>query len=235
MSVKTRGHRIDQATSEIIITGKTKAGLIGVIESNGRNHQWSFHRMNNQTVIFGQYKVDAIVYQTMCSVYNDATGTQNCKGNSFNTVCYHCLSAYKEAMRLAGFTVYNVEHARDARQLMNLGCKFIKLLNHNGTVVFRAIKRNPSPKSSLDNLKQLINQKRVGINQPGQKMPIGPDVEAYVRSDGQIAIKRGLVTSKPVARWGRDWDVQSTANGGQWKLTTEAEKNYQEFIEGIEQ
>ena len=89
--------------------------------------------------------------------------------------------------------------------------------------------KDASQQDALSNLEELIKQKRFNLKE-GQVMPIAYKVEVYRRKDGNIVFKSGYITSKPVARWGRDWNNQNSAYGGMWKLTSEAELNFQEFI-----
>jgi hypothetical protein len=235
MSVKSRIDKINQAQKTTIILNKSSEGLNGIIEGNQKTQQWSFKRLNNQTIKFGKREVTAIVYQTDCQYWNEVSGTLKCKGNLHNhTCCYHIIAAYQEAMWLAGYIVYKTDNGNHARKLMNFGCSFVKLLSNGGGTVTLAIKRNgTTQRQAFDNLKQLLGEKRIGLNKSGYTMPIAYKVELYRRSDGKLAFKSGSITSKPVAHFGRDWESQSGAYVGQWKLTDEAERNWQEFIDKV--
>lgn len=235
MSVKSRADKITKAQSTVLVLNKSSEGLNGVIQGNGKTYQWSFKRLNNQTILFNGKEVTAIVYQSDCRCWNDAHGEAICLGNNHSsTCCYHIIASYQEAMWLAGFITYKVDNANHAYKLLNFGCSFVKLLSDGGGAVTLAVKRNgTTQREAFSNLRKLLEEKRIALNKSGDRMPIAYKVELYRRSDGKLAFKSGSITSKPVAHFGRDWKKTSTAYGGQWKLTDNAEKNWQEFIDKV--
>lgn len=73
----------------------------------------------------------------------------------------------------------------------------------------------------------VISGAQVEVGKLGRKT-----VYLYRRFDNRFALYDGLGrSSRPIARWGRDWDQVSSAYSGKYKLTDEARRNFELWLE----
>lgn len=217
MTVKSRRKKIEKAEVSIVNVSK-KTGFKAIVNSDYTVRSLSAQR-----------KGQGYVYEVSCH------NGQPCKGNSQrHTACYHVLAAMQEVYRLSGYIFRKTDSRDDSVRLLNLNEKatLIEVLSEGDGSVFCTVQPNPnaSMKDALGNLKQLIEEKRIALK-PGGAMLIAKGVQLFRRGDDKLEF-RLLGTAEfsgPIAFWGQDRSGQEEYKGI-WKLTDNAEKNWQEFI-----
>ena len=138
------------------------------------------------------------------------------------------MTTFKHAMQLVQLQRLDPPAAAKAELLHKSG-----FWSEARKVIVKAMKRALARQSAKQNETPSMWGKVLEAIETGNLPPEGKQMKLtqattlFHRRDGYIVLRNGNGLSRPIARWGRDWDRLSSAFAGKWKLTDEAQRNFE--------
>lgn len=219
--IKDRRKKIHQAAREVeLVNYSKKTGLQANVQGSDSVYSVNISPARKEK---GNVLGQQINYK---SYFVQCKNGKKCQGNN-NAVCYHGLAVIEEALHLSGYTFYLSDEQVNILRTLNKKDTLLKVSSPIGTAWGKAQPRTTH--CPFETLKQLITEERIAIKPNGQ-IPVGKGIMLVRRNDDRLVFRQGGRFSKPVARLGKQLSmIQSKNWESVWKMTDEAEKNWEKF------